>query len=290
MKGVQAVYHAGGAMGGNWDAHRRITVEGTQNVVDAALAEGVERVVHFSSLVVYHLLTARRGTLIDEAFPHDETHRLGPYSRGKVEAEKIVVAARDRGLPITIVRPGMVIGPRGRVFFPHMGYRLRDRMFVVLGPGRVRLPLVYIDNLVAGVIQAMHSESAVGKAYNLVDDGQVTVNEYLSRFATSTEPPAKIVHLPYFMAYSATGMYEFCAALGIVAKGVTSRAQLAWKHKSVGYSNASAKQDFGFESLVPIADALDRTFRWYLASRAEIPARDPASGASRLDARPIPAG
>jgi nucleoside-diphosphate-sugar epimerase len=103
----------------------------------------------------------------------------------------------------------------------------------------------------------------VGKAYNLVDDGKISINEYLGRFKTVTGAKSKIIHLPYFMAWSLSLAYEGAAALKLVKPGATSRAQLKWKQKDLYYDGARSRQDFGYKTTVPVSEALDKTFRWW---------------------------
>lgn len=264
MEGIEIVYHAGGATGGGWEAHQSATVEGTKHILDVAKETHAKRVVYFSSLVVYDLLGHRNGTSIrenDALVAHPE--RYGPYTMGKIEAEKLVAAAHEDGLPTTIVRPGIVLGPRGRVLFPHLGFKVKDRFFVILGRGNVRLPLIYIDNLVEGVIQAAGSATAVGRTYNLVDDGDVTVLDYVKRFAEQTGLGSKYIRVPFLLPYSAVGVYEIVAALGLMKRGVTSRRQLRWKHRNAVFSTEAAKQDFGWQPTVPMDQALRDTFDWY---------------------------
>ena len=264
MEGIETIYHIGGAMGGGWDVHRASTVQGTQNVLDAAKETKPRRIVYYSSLVVYQVLGYREGKEIDENHPHvKHPEHFGPYTMGKVEAERRVAAAQSEGVPTTVIRPGMVIGARGRVFFPHMGFALRDKLFIIPGSGNVVLPLVYIDNLVEGTIQAARSEAALGRVYNLVDDGRVTVLHYINRFIEQTQLQSRYVRVPFLLPYCAAGCYEMLAALGLLKKGVTSRRQMKWKHKSVIFPNDRAKRDFGWKVTVPLDEALSRTFDWY---------------------------
>jgi len=129
-----------------------------------------------------------------------------------------------------------------------MGYNLQNSVLIVLGKGNGILPLIYIDNLVDGVLRCANNRAAVGQTYNLVDDGSPTVLDYLSRFIEHTNPSSKIMKLPYFLPYCATGAYEVAATLGFLKKGVTSRQQLNWQHQSPRFNitNERAKKDLGW--------------------------------------------
>ena len=263
MKGIEIVYHVGAAMDGGWEVHRTSTVQGTQNILDAGKETKPKRIVYFSSLVVYDLLGYRNGAVVTEDHPQLRRPDLfGPYARGKVEAEKLVVRAQQEGVSTTIVRPGIVIGPRGRVFFPHMGFRLGDKVFLIPGRGDAVLSLVYIDSLVDGAIMAAHSDAAQGKVYNLVDDGNVIVADYIRRFIQQTKLGSKCFRLPFFIIYSGALAYEVISAFGLLKKGVTSRRQMRWKYSHVIFSAEAAKRDFAWRSAVPVEEAMTRTFDW----------------------------
>jgi nucleoside-diphosphate-sugar epimerase len=263
--GVHTVYHAGSPMGGDWDEFRSAAVEGTDRLLKASLAAGVERFVQFSSLNVYDLLRAGKDRTIDEDWPLQGAGRgLNPYAWAKIECERMALAAcRDHGLGASVVRPGMVIGPRGRVFFPHLGYNFQERTFLLIGGGRIPLALTYVENTVEGVILAGTRPQAVGRAYNLVDDGEVTAKEYVERFLEISRTPATVVNLPYPLVYGLTMLYEAVAGLGLVKAGATSRDQLRWKQALVRFDNARAKSELGWEPRVPLDQGLDETFRWY---------------------------
>jgi dihydroflavonol-4-reductase len=107
-RGCDAVVHAAALVA--LDARRaaevmRTNVDGTRNVVRAALDAGASRVVYVSSVSVFG--TKRRHVDLDS--PLGEAR--GPYSRSKVEAEKWVRAVRESGAPVTITYPGGIHGP-----------------------------------------------------------------------------------------------------------------------------------------------------------------------------------
>jgi nucleoside-diphosphate-sugar epimerase len=267
VEGVETVYHAGSAIRGNWEIFQRSSVVGTQNVIYAARQADVKRVVYFSSLAVYSRAGVPHGTRIAEDWPYaSQAEQASPYSRAKIETEKMMLNART-DLPVTIVRPGLVIGPRGPLFSPHMGYQLKDNVFIVVGSGETLLPLVYIENLIDGLLLCAAKTTAIGKIYNFVDDESVSVLAYLNRFIEETKLPCRIIRVPYALPYCAHGAYELGAALGFLQKGVTSRVQLDVKHRSLYYDCERAKRELGWSSAVSIDEALGRTFRWYREAR-----------------------
>lgn len=110
--GVDTVYHLAGVisiMPGDNAMMRRVNVEGTRNVLAAARAAGVRRLVYTSSIHAFK--HAPHGMVVDESLPFDPDHAMGAYDSSKAEASlEVLKAARD-GLDAVIVAPTGVIGP-----------------------------------------------------------------------------------------------------------------------------------------------------------------------------------
>jgi dihydroflavonol-4-reductase len=85
-------------------------LEGTRNVMQAALRAGVERIVHTSSVATIAL---RSGEIADESTPLPENEAIGAYKRSKIAAERLVDSmVAEQGLPAVIVNPSTPVGPR----------------------------------------------------------------------------------------------------------------------------------------------------------------------------------
>jgi dihydroflavonol-4-reductase len=110
LDGSTTVYHAAG-IPEQWrrdvGEFARVNVEGTRNVVEAALAAGVERFVYTSTDDV---LVQAPGAEFDESVVN-ASPGVTPYQRSKQEADRIVTAALDRGLPAVFLHPAGVYGP-----------------------------------------------------------------------------------------------------------------------------------------------------------------------------------
>jgi dihydroflavonol-4-reductase len=112
FRGADAVYHLAGIIAitpGKDRLLHRVNVEGTRNVVDACLESGVGRLVYTSS--IHAIQEPPEGIFINETFPVDPEHVLGPYARSKARATLEVRKAVERGLDAVIVHPTGVIGP-----------------------------------------------------------------------------------------------------------------------------------------------------------------------------------
>lgn len=158
--------------------HFDVTVGGAENIVTAAVAENVRRVVFVSSAAVY-------GTgqpVADETTPlHPET----PYGNSKALAEKVYArwAGDDPQRSLLIVRPAVTFGeaPRGNVHA--LAEQIRRRRFVMVGSGRNRKSMAYVGNLVEFLARGI--EGARGcRVFNYADGYDLSTEELVGRLAT----------------------------------------------------------------------------------------------------------
>ena len=124
IDGCDVVYHAAG-LPEQWlpdDAtFQRVNVDGTAHLVDAALAAGVRRFVYASTIDVF---AWRPGEPFDES-RLDEQPKPTAYERSKQDADRLVTAALQRGLPAVFLHPSAIYGP-GPAGSPGLNAFVRD--------------------------------------------------------------------------------------------------------------------------------------------------------------------
>lgn len=158
------IVHCAYGTGGPEDHRRRVTVEGTRNVVRAARAAGAERLIHLSTAAVHR---ADAGETVDEETPFATGGSL--YEEMKLEAERVVREAHARhGLPAVVLRPTLIWGPRGRRWTVRIAEQIREGA-VVPEDATTSSNLVYVDNVVEAVLRAAERDEAVGESFVLVD-------------------------------------------------------------------------------------------------------------------------
>ena len=112
MKGIDVIFHAAGVVD-YWkqgvERMYQVNVDGTLNVMAAALKTGVERVVHVSSTAAMGI---HPDELVDESFSFNVKPDRFVYGHSKFLAEEIATDYLQKGLPVVIVNPTTVIGPR----------------------------------------------------------------------------------------------------------------------------------------------------------------------------------
>lgn len=181
VRGAEVVIHAGAAMSGPWPEHHGATVVGTRNVIEAVHRSQVRQLVHVSSMsVVDWAGVGRREIPIDEATPLEpRADERGAYTRAKLEAERSVAEAACAGAPCVILRLGAIFGGGIPLVSPAVARRLGQR-WVVLGNGRLPVPLVYIDDAVDAILAAVERRLIGGEVIQVIDHEQLTQAEILA--------------------------------------------------------------------------------------------------------------
>ncbi|MCW8096121.1 type I polyketide synthase [Streptomyces tauricus] len=259
--GVRHVYNCAGlsADWGPWEEFRRVNVDGSRNLVEAAHHAGtVERLVHLSTTDVY-------GYPVTPCDESAEPKDIGlPYNRSKLLGERAVRQAAERtGLPVTVVRPVSVYGPRSKDFVIEIATLLLSRQMVYVRGGAVPAGLVYVGNLVDGMIAACTSETAVGKAYNMRDPDPTTWREYVEALARGlgVRPPAFSLPTPVARGVAAVSERLY-GALGIKSRPVLTRHAVHLFDRDQSYAIDRARDDFGFKSEVGFEEGIALTLAW----------------------------
>jgi 2-alkyl-3-oxoalkanoate reductase len=179
VQGAEIVIHCGATMKGTWAEHERGTVFGTQNVIDAVTQHGAKQLVHISSMAVVDWAgSSGKGPVTEAANAEPRAGERGSYTRAKLEAEQRVLAAAKQGLPVVILRPGQIFGGGIELINGAVARKAAGR-WLVLGDGKLELPLVYIDDVVDSVMAAIDKKLVHGELFQIIDPEHLTQNDVL---------------------------------------------------------------------------------------------------------------
>jgi nucleoside-diphosphate-sugar epimerase len=115
---------------------------------------------------------------------------------------------KERGLPLSIVRPGFIYGPRDRTVLPKLLHSLRTGRFAYFGSGEQALNCIYVKNLVHGIFLAAEVPEAVGEVFNLTDGEWVSKRRFIGRVAelAGLRPPRR--RIPLWLAWTLAVVLE----------------------------------------------------------------------------------
>jgi nucleoside-diphosphate-sugar epimerase/predicted dehydrogenase len=179
LSGIEHVYHLARGNGETWDDYVRTDVEPTRRLAEACLARGVKGFYYTSSIAIYYAGDAKQ-VITEDTPPSSGVLRANIYARAKVEIEKMLLQMqRERGLPVVIFRPGIVLGRGGHPL--HWGvagwpYSSVSRLW---GDGTAPLPIVLVDDCAEAMARAVSVPGIAGQSFNLVGEPCLTAQEYL---------------------------------------------------------------------------------------------------------------
>jgi 2-alkyl-3-oxoalkanoate reductase len=262
LNGVDRVLHCAARTGpwGREPEYFRTNVRGVDVLVKAAMAAGVRRIVHVSSITVHG--NDVRGQADEDAAVRGEPN---PYSRSKVAGERVLQRwITHQGAPVTIVRPGWIYGPRDVASFARIARMIEARRMFLVGSGVNHLPLIHVRDVAQGILLASEAPAASRRCYLLVNDEPVTQRQFLAAIADELGAPAPALHVPYQLLLTAGALSENLSRLvrrrhpppimryGVQMLGAENRFVIT-----------RARRELGFSPQVSLRDGVRESIRWY---------------------------
>lgn len=259
VRGVTHIFHCAAAST-DWasmEVYVESNVTGTETLLAAAReASQLERFVHVSTTDVYGYPIVpcnETGALRDAGLPYNQTKILG---------EKAVWrTAREQGLPVTVVRPATIYGPRGKAFVTDIADLLRKGQMAHIGGGRTTGGFLYVDNAVDALIAAARSSATLAQAYNLTDETGMLWNEYVAALAEGLGCKPPWIDLPYEAAMVIAKVMEF-PYRWLKGRPLLTQHAVALLGRDQEYPCGKARVEFDFISRVSFEEGIDRSVAW----------------------------
>ncbi len=213
--GAEVVFHLAAKLHGASEAEQdlleytRVNVEGTRRVLEAARAEGVRRVVFFSTIAVYGPGAPGRVFLEDGTVAP-----ATPYPRTKLEAEKLVLdyaGPGGQGSRGVVLRLAAVYGPHMKGNYPRLVRAIQRGRFVRIGDGQNRRTLIHEQDAARAAVLAAEHPEAGGKIFNVTDGAVHTLNEILAAIAAASGRRVPKWGVPAGLARAGLGVLEVVA-------------------------------------------------------------------------------
>jgi len=257
VEGADYIFHLAGLTKATCDDDFFcINAKGTENLIKAVSERnpGLKRFIYLSSLAAAG--PSRDGTPVRED-AHPEP--VSSYGRSKLEGEKAVLRYKDF-IPITILRPPAVYGPRDRDMLV-MFKMIKKGVFFDLG--KCYYSLLYVDDLVRGIISCAENKKAEGKVYFLSDSKFYTGEEIAMEICSALDVKAVPLKVPKFAMY-------FFAFIGekINKQGIINRDRIKdFKHSHWICDPRKVKEEIGFIPKVGLKEGIKWTADWYRIHR-----------------------
>ena len=258
LDGCAMMYHSAG-IPEQWrqdvGEFARVNVEGTRNVVEAALAAGVERFVYTSTDDV---LVQAPGATFDESVINPNPGQT-PYQRSKQEADRIVTAALDRGLPAVFLHPAGLYGPAPFLVkgLNDLLVQLAKRKTPMLLPGG--MGVVYSDDVADGHLRAA-AQAPVGARYLLAESFQPLTD--IARAVAANEPRAKVPRVMPLAIARAVSMAGERVAQATGRPPMIPRSVLLFLERATRPSGERARTELGWNP-TPFATGVEHTLAYF---------------------------
>jgi nucleoside-diphosphate-sugar epimerase len=249
---------------GDWGPvqdYRAVNVDALRNLLVACKGKSIQRFIHMSSLGVY---AARHHHGTDETEPLPTYHMDG-YTQTKVEAEQLALGFQQQyGVPVVVLRPGFIYGPRDRTVLPRLIEGLRKGEVRYIGGGKGALNTIYIGNLVDAMFLAVKHPKAVGQVYNLTDGEFVSKRRFIDAIADGMGLKRPKRSVPLWMArFIAWYLERRARRKGATKAPKLTQARLKFLGLNLDFSIEKAKRELGYRPTVSFDQGIEETMAWY---------------------------
>jgi dihydroflavonol-4-reductase len=260
VKNVDIVYHLAANFrqaGVKDDIYRKINVEGTKNVLHAALKKDVQRVVHCSTIGVHGHVTH---------VPANEQAPFNPgdiYQETKLEAERFALNFhKETGLPVAVIRPTSIYGS-GDLRMLKLFRMIQKGTFIMLGNGRTFCHPVYVEDLVEGFKLCGTHKKAIGEVFIIGGNEYITLSQLVTLIADELRVKTPRLRLPVFPFYVLGYLCEkVCVPLGV--EPPIYRRRVAFFLNDRAFDISKAKSVLGYNPKIDLKTGIRLTAEWYI--------------------------
>jgi len=250
-RGADIVFHTAAIVEGAGDMNlfRKVNVEGTRTMAEAAKRVGCKTFVHLSSVMVYGFDYPER---VDENGPLKGEGN--PYCQTKLESDVLVQQLSDRGkLDVIVIRAGDVYGPRSRPWVLTQAQEMVKGRFINAGGKTSLINHVHVDNLIDAIFLALEKE-AFGEVFNVTDDRRTTFSEYYSRLAQAAGASYRELPVPVMQA-----LFSLIIVFGKIFRIAVpvDRTTLRFMLRNKQYSIEKARRVLGYAPRVNLEDGMN---------------------------------
>jgi nucleoside-diphosphate-sugar epimerase len=259
LKDADYLFHVAGVVKAK---HYQDYLNGNVETTRALLETVAEVNPRIKKVVIVSSLTAC-GPSINGITSTEETieHPLTRYGKSKLEQEKLAKSFMDR-LPITLIRPPAVFGPRDTEIFL-VFKTFKAGLMTLIGFDKKELSLVYVEDLVNGIYLAAVSNKSDGQTYFIAAEeinNWIEVSGYLSK---ALGKKAINLHLPHFIVYSVAAIAQFFALFSSKAATFNIEKARDFVQNAWTCDVSKAKKELGYSQSISIEEAMIRTADWY---------------------------
>lgn len=259
IKGCDYIFHLAGVLFSNTE---REFVEGnvksTENLIWAILSQEqtIKRFVFVSSIIAAG--SSKSGEPMVES---DDCAPFTWYGKSKWESEKIVLKYRDK-LPVTIIRPGAVYGPRDYAMFT--SFQVSKTGINIIPGERGKLgSVIHVYDLSRGILDSAMTDITIGEVYFLANDDFIYQEDFGKTIIKAMGKKPYNLLIPYGIWSIAANISELYGKISGKKVLLNRQKVLEFKERFIICSTDKAKKDFGFMQEIPFPEGISSTLEWY---------------------------
>lgn len=244
MEGIEVVYNLAKSMDNTWEGCLENDVGVAVRIAEAAMDAGVKRLVYTGTIASYDMSDPSRTITEDTGFGDDMSDR-NLYARSKAECEKrLMEMHQQKGLPLVIARPGIVIGEGGPLQHWGIGRWHGAGAVRIWGDGHNILPFVLIDDISDALIAMIDSEDAVGKSFNLVGEPMMSARDYFDAIHEALGARIEVKKGTFWTFYLSGSIKYLLKRYVVGLRDLKNQSYADWKSRGhlSPFSNAQTKQ------------------------------------------------
>jgi nucleoside-diphosphate-sugar epimerase len=262
VKGVEYVVHLAAVQTGAIDREQffKVNASGTGNLLEAStqFAPDLKKFIHVSSISAVGPRSGKE--------PATEDSPCSPvdyYGESKLAGEEIALAYSKK-LPLIIIRPPLVYGPRDRNRFGVLRYAkmAKKGFYLTRGGEKAYTSIIHVGDLAEGLIKAVESGKAEGEKYFLCNEDPASSEEISQLSAAALERRVKKIVIPSFILDSRAFLEKL---YGKVKGDGSPGRRRGFKSPPQHWvcDGSRARQELGFQARTPLPDGIKETVLWY---------------------------
>ncbi|MDF1697013.1 MAG: NAD-dependent epimerase/dehydratase family protein [Saprospiraceae bacterium] len=258
---IECVVHNAGIASdwGSLESFRKVNLEGTQRVAEAAKFQNVKRIVQMSSTAIHGF---------GHTDPLSEDGPFNPvfnYSISKMEAEQWIMGfGKENDIAVSAIRPGNVFGERDHTFIEKYIEAILSKKIAYVNRGQSMTCPTYVRNLAQGVYLASQHEKAIGEAFIITDGLKINWKDFTEALADELGVLRPSLSIPLWLGLPIAGLVENTYKLvGSKTSPLITKYRMYNGGTDYHFNIEKAKKLLGFKPEYDLEIAIKNTSNWY---------------------------
>ena len=287
VRGVKTVIHMATGGGDSWAEVEASMIGGAERIAKACVDEKVPHLIFTSTIACLYLGDSSAAPVTEQTEIDPQAKGRALYARGKIACEKrLQQIAYEKGLAVTILRPGVVVGEGGLVQHSGVGLWTRDSQCFGWGFGNNDLPFVLASD-VADAIVRVASRPPKSAVYNLVGDAKMTAREWVETLRRRCGRDFQFHGQPLWW-FQTIEIFKWLVKVAIRRPNVTFPSYRDLKTRALvrRFDNSLPKKELGWEPVADVQKFIELAIGWYVKRDLEVPPTPESNMAVAEDREP----